>query len=45
MPGYRMTDPDRVEASYALAKASFAAYGIDTDAAIAAFHTIPISLH
>ncbi|MGI6335672.1 MAG: L-rhamnose isomerase [Eubacteriales bacterium] len=45
MPGYRMTDPDRVAASYALAKASFAAYGIDTDAAIAAFHTIPISLH
>ena len=40
-----MFNPDLIEKSYEIAKARYAAMGIDTDAAVERFKTIPISLH
>ena len=38
-------DPEQILRAYEDAKKIYAAYGVDTDAAIAIFKTIPITLH
>lgn len=40
-----INDPQRVEQAYRLAKECYAAWGVDTEAALARLATIPISLH
>ena len=39
------TDKDLIQRNYEAAKKTYAAFGVDTDAAIAEFGTIPVSLH
>ncbi len=40
-----MSDTSRIDQAYALAKESYAALGVDTDRAIEALKSIPVSLH
>ncbi len=40
-----INDPQRVEQAYRLAKECYAAWGVDTEAALARLATVPISLH
>ncbi len=42
---YEQRDNEQVLRAYDDAKKTFAAYGVDTDKAIAEFEQIPISLH
>ncbi len=42
---YYQSDPDAIARAYEAAKRVYAAWGVDTDAALATFETIPISLH
>jgi L-rhamnose isomerase len=40
-----MTDTSKIEQAYALAREDYAAFGMDTDKAIAALVSVPISMH
>jgi len=40
-----LRDENRILAAYEIAKKTYSAFGVDTDAVIEAFSEIPISLH